>query len=219
MQKAKEALLRDPEFLKRLIPSRTVRDYIAETGWAPTDFQLAVLIFHMDMGVPGEEKEGYWTAVARETADQALRDRLREALRCHREPTFLEKPYVPLPDPFERGEMVAMLDKRSGKVKGYGIVWDTQEDWEAYHRQCEQQKRHPQYWDEAIIVEYIDEKTGDFIHDHINPFYLERGTPEDKTILAYLREGQKLLRGKGSMQGLFWARRDYQKAHCGKEEL
>lgn len=214
-----KALFQDPEFLEKLIPSRTMRDYIAESGWAPTDFQLAVLIFHMGMGVTGEEKEGYWAAIARETEDQALRDRLREALRYHQEPTFLEKPYVPLPDPFERGEMVAMLDERSGKVKCYGIVWDTQEDWEEYHRQCDRQERHPQYWDEVIIVEFIDKKDGDFTHSHINPFYLERGTPEDETTRKYLLEGQELLRGRGSMQDLFWARRAYREAHCGKEEL
>lgn len=143
------------------------------TQWAPADFQLAVLIYHMGMGVTPEEKEGNWAAVTRRTEDQALRDRLREALRCHHEFTFLEKAYVPLPDPFERGEMVAMLDKYSGKVKGYGIVLNTQEGWEMYHQQYYEGKRHPQYWDEAIIVEFIDERDGDFTHNHINLFYLE----------------------------------------------
>lgn len=210
----KEMLLHDPEFLKKLIPSRTMRDYILETGWVPTDFQLAVLIFHMEMGVTREDKEAYWAAVARETKDQVLRGRLEEAVRSHQEPAFLEKMYVPLPNPFQRGEIVAMLDEQ-GKVRDYGLVWNTQEDWEAYHRQ----KRYWAYWDEALIVEYIDPYSGDFTHSHINPFYLERSEPEDKTILAYLRAGQELLQGKeGSIDWLFWKRGDYRKAHCKQGE-
>lgn len=213
----KRTLLRDPVFLKKLIPSMTVRDYIARTCWAPTDVQLAVLIYHMGMGVMPEEKEDYWAALARETEDRALRDRLREALR-HHEFAFLEKTYVPLPNPFERGDMVAMLDERSGTVKDYGIVLNTKKDWRVYHLQYYEGKRHPQYWDETIIVEFIDGRDGDFTHDHINPFYLEWREPWDETTQKYLRKGQALLRGIGSMQDLFWARDAYRKAHCGKSE-
>lgn len=52
----------------------------------------------------------------------------------------------------------------------------------------------------------------------MNPFYLERGTPKDKTTREYLEEGQRLFRGKGSVQGLLRARRAYRSAHCEKED-
>lgn len=333
----KETLFCDPALLKKLIPSKTMRDYIAETGWALTGFQLAALISHMN--IPWEEKEVYWAGVARQVEDPVLCEQInetlrrrkrafglfcqpgeyvfslvaadeakqderfeeedgyfpsfdealeagrqtlksfrirklrlgpaqkramgglnpfmggntpgqermlfarsswigfieynekgqavflklaldadpevtpREALRREFDPDRFECAYVPLPTPFERGEIVAILDKQ-GRVKDYGIVRTTQEDWESRHLQ----ERYREYWDEAIIVEHIDEEKGDFTHSHVNPFYLERGTPEDKTTREYLREGQRLFQGKGSMQDLFWARRGYRAAHCKKED-
>lgn len=61
----KNPLFCDPEFLKKLIPSKTIRDDVAETGWIPTDFQLAALISHMN--IPLEEKENYWATIVRRT--------------------------------------------------------------------------------------------------------------------------------------------------------
>lgn len=89
-----------------------------------------------------------------------------------------------------------------------------QEDRKDYHLW----ERYREYWDEAIIVEHIDEGNGDFTHSHMNPFYLEQGTPKDKTTREYLEEGQRLFRGKGSVQGLLRARRAYRSAHCEKED-
>lgn len=209
----KKTLLRDPVFLKKLVPSKTMRDYIAQAGWTPTDLQLAALIFRME-GVTRGVQKAYWLAIARETKDPVLRGRLEEAARSRQEPAFLDKLYVPLPNPFQRGEMVAMLDAQ-GKVKNYGLVWNAQEDWEACHRQ----KRYRAYEDEALIVEYIDPHSGDFAHNHINPFYLERAEPEDETTLAYLRAGQALLQGKeGLVSWLFWTRTYYREAHCKRGE-
>lgn len=75
----KEMLFHDSEFLKKLIPSKTMRDYILENGWVPTDFQLAALISHMN--IPLEEKEAHWTAIAQQTEDQVLREQVEETLR------------------------------------------------------------------------------------------------------------------------------------------
>lgn len=330
----KETLFHNSEFLKKLIPSKTMRNYIAKTGWMPTEFQLTALISHMNISL--EEKEAYWTAIAQETEDQVLREQVQETLRrrkrafdlfaavgesiytveveaedrafgyflsfdqaleagrqLHRpfeirkypfgpphkrpigalnpfmggdapgqevlddirspleaaavgsilydaagqavdwwqaldadpevtpgeaarreyDPARFENAYVPLPNPFDRGEIVAILDQQ-GKVKNYGLVWNTEEGWEVSH----QQEGHRDYWDETIVVEFIDKEDGDFTHSHINPFYLERAEPEDETTRKYLLEGQELLRGRGSMQDLFWARDAYREAHCGKNE-
>lgn len=333
----KNPLFCDPEFLKKLIPSKTMRDDVAGTGWIPTDFQLAALISHMN--IPLEEKESYWATIAGGTEDPVLRGQINEALlrrergfnllsqpgeyvfslriadekgkeprfeeeygyflsfeealetgkqtlkpfqirkhclgpaqkravggfnpfmgddapgqervlfaclswigfieynekgqavflelaldadpeippgealRREFDPDRFERAYVPLPNPFERGEIVAILDKQ-GKIKGYGVVQTTQED----RKDCHLRERYREYWDEAIIVEHIDEGNGDFTHSHMNPFYLERGTPKDKTTREYLEEGQRLFRGKGSVQGLLRARRAYRAAHCEKED-
>lgn len=127
-----------------------------------------------------------------------------EAARREYDPACFENAYVPLPNPFDRGEIVAILDQQ-GKVKNYGLMWNTEEGWEVSH----QQEGHRDYWDETIVVEFIDKEDGDFTHDHINPFYLERAEPEDETTLAYLREGRWLFGGWGSLQDLLCARRAY----------
>ena len=64
--------------LEILIPSKTVRDYVVETGWEFTDFQKASLLCHREL--PLKEEYSYLKALGDCTADLTLRKQIAEYL-------------------------------------------------------------------------------------------------------------------------------------------
>lgn len=66
------------EELEILIPSKTVREYILETGWKFTDFQRAALLCHR--GLLLKDKYSHLKALGEHTADRILREQIAEYL-------------------------------------------------------------------------------------------------------------------------------------------
>lgn len=62
------------EELEILIQSKTVRDYVLETGWEFTDFQKASLLCHR--GLLLRDEYAYLKALGERTADHALREQI-----------------------------------------------------------------------------------------------------------------------------------------------
>ena len=60
----------DEKELEMLISSKTVRDYILETGWTFTDFPKAALLCHS--GLPLKEEYSYLRALGERTDDGGL---------------------------------------------------------------------------------------------------------------------------------------------------
>lgn len=60
--------------LEILIPSETVREYIAETGWEFTDFQKAALLCHR--GLLLKDEYAYLKALGEHTVDHVLREQI-----------------------------------------------------------------------------------------------------------------------------------------------
>lgn len=61
-----------------LIPSKTVQDYVMETGWIFTDFQKASLLCHR--GLPMKDEYSYLKSLGERTADHILRKQITEYL-------------------------------------------------------------------------------------------------------------------------------------------
>lgn len=61
-----------------LIPSKTVQDYVMETGWIFTDFQKASLLCHR--GLPMKDEYSYLKSLGERTADHILRKQIAEYL-------------------------------------------------------------------------------------------------------------------------------------------
>lgn len=66
------------EELEILIPSKTVREYVLETGWEFTDFQKASLLCHR--GLLLKDEYSYLKALGGHTADHILRKQITEYL-------------------------------------------------------------------------------------------------------------------------------------------
>lgn len=64
----------DEKELEILIPSKTVRDYVLETGWKFTDFQKASLLCHR--GLLLKDEYAHLEALGERTADHALREQI-----------------------------------------------------------------------------------------------------------------------------------------------
>ena len=64
----------DEKELKILIPSETVREYMAETGWEFTDFQKAALLCHR--GLLLKDEYAHLKALGERTADHVLREQI-----------------------------------------------------------------------------------------------------------------------------------------------
>lgn len=108
-----------------------------------------------------------------------------------------EEAYVQLPNPFERGDFVRIMerdaDERDMDNCDVGIVATSQEQW----------KRPPAFPDcrdwseECIIVNFIDKRVG-FVHAHLEPIFLE------KCELPEGERGEKLLELKEIMLREEW---------------
>ena len=79
----REDFLKNPEFLAKIIPSRTVRENLG--GWQPTDFELAAIIANTTL--PLEEKEDYLKVIAAGSADEKLCGQIHSYIR-HRQRAF-----------------------------------------------------------------------------------------------------------------------------------
>lgn len=74
--------------------------------------------------------------------------------------------FIPFENPFERGDIVR--DCRSGEI---GVVETSQEEWKDFLKRNENNKAYD-FSDAALIVQFLDEDS--FIHEHIQPIYLEK---------------------------------------------
>ena len=68
----------DEKELEILILSKSVREYILETGWKFTDFQRATLLCHRGMLL--KDKYSHLKALGEHTADHILREQIAEYL-------------------------------------------------------------------------------------------------------------------------------------------
>ena len=111
------------------------------------------------------------------------------------ENAFVEIPY---PEHFDKGLPVKYV--LSGQ---YGIIGTSRDEWNSFIRRVEN-GLYVDYYDMAITVYFLNEK-GYWVHDHINPIYLEAEMP----IKSYWFNR--------AMQALF----DYWHGdgHCGNAEI
>ena len=113
------------------------------------------------------------------------------------DPERFENLFIPLPHPFDRGDLVSM---KRGDREVYGIVEESREDWERFLKRVED-GLFADFYDASITVDFMNEK-GDFMHDHICPMYLEKvdweslPSSEDK---EYLRYAMDLAKGQGTL--------------------
>ena len=110
-------------------------------------------------------------------------------------PDRFENAFIPVPNPFERGDIVKLLSDG-----GHGVVSTSSEEWRDFlekvnageHSGCD-------FIDASITVEFIDEG---ICHDHVNPAYLERYEPgTGEADYELLMAASELLKGRG---GLDW---------------
>jgi len=66
------------DILAAMVPSKTVRQYILETGWTFTDMERAALLHHSDL--PLEQKDSCLRDLQAKTEDEDLRKQLSEYL-------------------------------------------------------------------------------------------------------------------------------------------
>lgn len=117
-----------------------------------------------------------------------------------------ENRFFPLPNPFELGDIVRMVDDPDS----LGIVETSRADWVEWMRRVRKRKLPLDYYDSFIRVEFLTEQ-GVFIHSHIPPIDLERAAL-DKTDRRkeLLEAGSRMLTGQISLECFSCAYHAYQ---------
>ena len=117
-------------------------------------------------------------------------------------PNRFENAFVPMPNPFERGDIVRRLPNGC-----HGVVSTSAEEWLDLLEKVNAGKyKGSDFSDASVTVEFVHE---DYIcHDHVNPAFLERYEPEKgDDDYDLLMTASDLLRGRG---GLGWFVRCYE---------
>ena len=218
----------DHKELKAMVPSKAVREYIQKTGWTFTDAQKATLLAHN--GLPIEERLAGLEALKYSTEDRSLKGQIEAYLaRVQRqvkddqdeEESFV-RAFFPLPNPFERGDIVRKI--RPDGLEGYGIVETSQQQVrESLERWKEKPELFEEFGDDAIRVAFLCDD-GTFCHSHPLPLYLELyqpnwgpGDTEDSARDNLLLAASQIYRGKGSLDDLWYFTMEYRKARDRSE--
>ena len=125
--------------------------------------------------------------------------------------------FFPLPNPFERGDIVRRVG--SDRPEDYGIVETSQKRCrEDYERWKDNPGLFTEFGDDRIRVVFLCED-GTFSHAHIIPIYLERYQPEwgphdteSGTRDNLLLEASAMYQGEGSLDELWHFTMEYRRA-------
>lgn len=132
------------------------------------------------------------------------------------------KAFCPLPDPFERGDIVRRIGLDG--VEDYGIVETSQKRFQKdYERWKDDPNHFAEFGDDRIRVAFLD-ADGTFSHAHIIPMHLERYQPEwgphdtlDGTRDNLLLEASAMYQGEGSLEELWYFTMEYRSTkNCAK---
>lgn len=147
IERQRAMMINDRIPLEALIQSEYVREYVIKTGWTFTDDQKATLLANSWIGNLPLEEQFYYLRVLRDsTNDTELKTQISSYLdrmerRCKRlkkeksrinaiyENAEVEQfvdMFFPLPNPFERGDIVRRVG--SYKDEDFGIVETTQKE-------------------------------------------------------------------------------------------
>lgn len=201
------ALLVNPAF----VPDASVDELVI----LPDDPDLALIdaeVAWMRFSADGELLR-FWCGEG-----EPLPETREEVERVFGRDTF-ENAYVEMPNPFEAGDIVRLVGP--GHLDGrIGIVETSQEQWKEYdERQRTKLADVCDFSDAQIVVETWREEGG-FVHEHVQPVYIERyEVPEDAPEREVLLCASDLAAGRG---GLDWflmyldKYRDKVKADTGK---
>ena len=109
-----------------------------------------------------------------------------------------ESHIIPLPNPFETGDIVRIVGGSHA-----GVVETSQKEWAELIAGAQKSKLPLDYIDASITVQFFDEATGLFEHDHVQPIYLEQFDfePDDKR-RAILMAASCVLTGQWDKAGL-----------------
>lgn len=207
--------------------SKDIRQCMKEKGIELTDYEKATLIYrsYLTTGEIHKRLEIIMTS----TEDTQLKDAIKERLDSmdtegwvgvvgipggeinkHR----FENAFVRVPNPFERGDIVSIADKKHGAL--HGVVITSREKWEKQLVQFEKSGDSPSWWNPGVAVNYVD-SDGNFRGKRVNPAYLQRyfmdwdlqptwQIEENKEALEYklLREASDLM-WDGDLFSLFKA--------------
>jgi hypothetical protein len=155
------------EELELMVPSKTLRDYIRETGWTFTDMEKAALLCHGDANY--QEQNELLRELMNKTDDAVLKQQISEYLRWAEQDRSdcFEEIFYKVPNPFNRGDVVFDLD-----TEEYGIVENTQEDWNWIIKKHEAGELECDAGDVQIRVVFLQDD-GTFSHSHVRPLDLE----------------------------------------------
>ena len=115
---------------------------------------------------------------------------LKEELEMLFSPVRFENAYMEIPNPFEKGDVVCVVG-----TDRWGIVRTSQAEWEEYKMRINQMTGKD-FIDASITVDFLYED-GEFLHDHVNPIFLEKMDPDQAVLLAVkYHKGQKDKQGE-----------------------
>lgn len=125
--------------------------------------------------------------------------------------------FFPLPNPFERGDIVRRVG--SDKDEDLGIVETSQKQCrETFERLKNKPEFYSEFGDDRIRVVFLNDD-GTFGHAHIIPIYLERYQPEwgdhhtaDGTRDNLLLAASQMYKGEGSLDELWYFTMEYREA-------
>ena len=118
-----------------------------------------------------------------------------------------ENAYLPLPMPFEKGDIVRMADDPKGAC---GIVETSCEEWKKMMQREDEEGFYGDFFDSGLTVCFLHENR-EFCHQHINPVFLEKAdvdaiSDDDRTLLTY---ASNLVAGCGSLDFFLHAYDEY----------
>lgn len=211
--------------------SKDIRKCMKEKRIELTDYEKAALIYrsYLTTGEIYKRLETIMTS----TEDTWLKDAIKERLDIMDKEGYVgvvgipggeidkhrfENAFARVPNPFERGDIVSIADKKHGAL--HGVVITSREKWERQLAQLERSGDNPSWWNPGVTVNYVDSE-GNFQGKSVNPTYLQRyfmdwdlqpawQYEENKETLEYmlLRAASDLMRD-GDMRSLFKAYNHY----------
>lgn len=166
-----------------LVPSKWMKELFKEVGFEFTDSQKATIIWNMENRTL-EEKLDVLKEIANSTQDMNLRNQIEQriALEKDKANSEMKNPWDRdnelLKKRFENEFFTIPYDMKKGMpVKDvtdgtYGILATGPEEWSHWLKQIEEKEWKLEYWELAVIVYQLTEN-GYWVHEHINPMYLE----------------------------------------------
>lgn len=132
-----------------------------------------------------------------------------QKVRWDYDPALFPNAFVELPNPFEIGDVVRIA-ARGERAEQYGVVLTSQEQWQSFFRKVKA-GRYADYSDATLVVEFLADDQGNFVHSHVSPLELEEAGSEDPAARYYLLAGRNLILGKGTLEDFCRMGRQYQR--------